>query len=100
MVDYKKAALTGAIAGTVASFIFGRRTRGFDWTKIGTYAAGGAGVVVAGAWAMNEVGRPIGMLAAKGDYSTGWWGHEHEHPGFGHHEGAWGHRPHEHFHRY
>jgi len=71
MVDYKKAVFVGAVAGTVASFIFGRRTRALDMANIGMYAAGGAGVAAAGAWAMQEVGRPIGLLAAKGDFAVG-----------------------------
>jgi hypothetical protein len=103
MVDYKKAALVGAGIGTVASFIFGRkRARGLDWGKILKYAAVGGGATMVAGYAMAETGRPIGMLAAKGEF-TGWehggwgrgWGHEHEHEGWGH-EG----REREHFRRW
>ena len=93
MVDYKKAALTGAVAGAVLSFLMGKKTRGIDYKKIATYAAGGAGAVMAVGYAMAETGRPIKMLATAGDF-TGW-GHDEHHNG-------WGHEPigHEHFHRW
>lgn len=97
MVDYKKAALTGAIAGTVASFIFGRKSRGIDYGKIAKYAAGGAGAVMAAGYVMAETGRPIKMLATAGEF-TGhgdYWGHHH-------HPDDQPMRPigHEHYHRY
>jgi hypothetical protein len=98
MVDYKKAALTGAIAGTVASFIFGRKTRGIDYGKIAKYAAGGAGVVMAAGYVMAETGKPIGLLATRTGHAEGHWDSfpSHIHPED---------RPmhpigHEHFHRY
>ena len=98
MVDYKKAALTGAIAGTVASFIFGRKSRGIDYGKIAKYAAGGAGVVMAAGYVMAETGRPIGMLATRTVWEEGHWDSfpSHHHPeDRPHHEIG-----HEHFHRY
>jgi hypothetical protein len=94
MVDYKKAALTGAIAGTVASFLFGRKSRGFDYGKIAKYAASGAGVVMAAGYVMAETGKPIAMLAPRTGFHPWEEGHqhrwEHEHMPIGH----------EHFHRY
>ena len=88
MVDYKKAALWGAVGGTVASFIFGRKTRGMDFEKIAKYAAGGAGVVMAAGYVMAETGKPIGLLSTR----TGHWDYwgQHEHHPIGH----------EHFHRW
>lgn len=93
MVDYKKAALWGAVGGAALSFVFGRKTRGMDFEKIAKYAAGGAGVVMAAGYVMAETGKPIGLLATRTGYD--YWGH-HQHPDD---------RPmhpigHEHFHRW
>lgn len=78
MIDYKKAALTGAAVGVVASFFLGRKTRKLDFSKLATYAGMGAGAVVAGSVVLSEVGRPVAMFAR-----TGWEeapiGHEHFH---------------------
>lgn len=83
VVDYKKAALTGAAVGLVASFFMGRKSRRLDFGKLATYAGLGAGAVVAGSVVLSEVGRPVAMFTRTG------------------HEG-WGHHPigHEHFHRW
>jgi hypothetical protein len=91
MVDYKKAAIAGAIAGTVLSFLMGKKTREVDYGKIAKYAASGAGTLMAAGYVMAETGRPIAMLASKREVAG--WGHDFE----GHE-----HRPigHEHFHRW
>jgi len=90
MVDYKKAAIAGAIAGTVLSFLMGMKSRGIDYGKIAKYAAGGAGTLMAAGYVMAETGRPIKMLATAGDF-TGWDDqHDHHHRPVGH----------EHFHRW
>jgi hypothetical protein len=68
MVDYKKAALTGAVVGAGLSFFMGRRRRGLDLTKIATYGAYGAGALLAGSYVMHQVGKPVGFLEAR----TGW----------------------------
>jgi hypothetical protein len=95
MVDYKKAALTGAVVGTALSFFMGPKTRrSLDYKKIATYAAGGAGAVMAVGFAMAETGRPIKMLATAGEFT----GHGHHHD----HQDYWNQQPigHQHFGRY
>lgn len=85
-MDFKKAAVTGAVVGAFASLLFGKKGRGKGIEKAATYAAAGAGVLALGSFVMDKSGHH--ML-------TGW-GNEHEfgHPrhapmGFGH-GGAWG----------
>jgi hypothetical protein len=90
MVDYKKAALTGAAVGLVASFFMGKKTRGLNLTKLATYAGTGALAVVGGSFAMAEVaGRPLAMFARTGwEEGEAMWDRHHRPIG------------HEHFHRW
>jgi uncharacterized membrane protein len=78
MVDYKKAALTGAVVGAGLSFLMGRKRRGFDLAKIGTYGAYGAGAFLAGSFVMHSVGKPVGFLERAGH--GGVIGHDYFHP--------------------
>lgn len=92
MIDYKKAALTGAAVGVVASFFLGRKTRSLDFTKLAKYAGMGAAAVAGGALVLAETGRPVAMFARTGFEGERWDG------------GRWDqfHHPigHDHFHRW
>jgi hypothetical protein len=93
MVDYKKAALFGAVGGAALSFVLGKKSRGFDFEKIAKYAAGGAGVVAAAGFVMSEAGKPLGLLAPRTGYDS-WPSHVHPEDRPFHPMG------HEHFHRW
>jgi hypothetical protein len=87
-MDLKKAAITGAVGGIIASLVFGRRTKTLEHSV--KYAALGAGVMAAGSYALHA----MGSTHAAGDFAG--WGNEHDygHPnhapmGFGH-GGNWG----------
>lgn len=94
MVDYKKAALFGAVAGTALSFVLGKKTRGFDFEKVAKYAAGGAGALMAAGYVMAETGKPIGLLATRTGWEDSWPHHHHGEDRQFHPIG------HEHFHRW
>ena len=68
-MDLKTAAITGAVAGAVASFVFGKKTRGLDFEKIAKYAAGGAGALAVGSYVMSSVG---GKHLSAGEHRAGW----------------------------
>lgn len=76
-LDYKKLALEGAALGAVAAFFLGTRRKNLG--HFAKFAGIGAGVAVAGGFAMNELGGHKGLLAAKGEF-TGW-----EDEGYPHH---------------
>ena len=92
MVDLKKAALTGAAVGLVASFFLGSKSRKLNFAKLAKYAGTGAAAVAGGAFVLAEAGRPMAMFARTGFEGERWDG------------GRWDqfHRPagHEHFHRW
>ena len=64
-MDLKTAAVTGAVVGTVASFVFGKS---FDVEKVAKYAAIGAGAFAASSYLMTAMG---GKHQVAGEL-TGW----------------------------
>jgi len=79
-MDLKTAAITGAVAGTVASFIFGKKSRGFNVEKVAKYAALGAGALAAGSYVMSEVGHRSHVAGQfTGHEHHDWQAPEHQH---------------------
>ncbi|HTR02525.1 MAG TPA: hypothetical protein VMN82_04955 [Thermoanaerobaculia bacterium] len=89
---YKKLALYGALAGGAVSLFAGRHEARGNLGHAVSYAIGGTGLAIGGAFLLFQFGRFVSERsheaveeAAAGEYAAGWHGGHHHH----HHQHPW-----------